>query len=425
MLENKTRLSNGVDGLFVKNTRFNTTLISFNFFLPLEKESVAVNALLPFMLTTSSKKYPDFSKLNLKLSKLYGAQLSASSEKVGDYQLLKMAVSVIGDKYTLDDESLTSQACELLSELIFEPNVENGTFLDEDVEREKRKAVQHIQGEMSEKRIYAKQRLIEEMYKDEPYGLPKCGTIEQVEKITGTELFAAWERMLKSAYCFVDVVSNALPIGFFDEISKRFDELERVDVTVMGKTEPTKKAEKVNTVTERLDVAQGKLVMGFSMERAEGETSQLPALVMTDIFGGAPYSRLFTNVREKMSLCYYCAASSVRVKGLLTVDSGVEEANVDKAQKEILNQLQIVKNGEFTDFEYESSLKGIADSLRTYNDSQELLDTWYSIKAVSGKFVSPDETAEKIASITKEQIIAAAKTVSLHTVYRLLPKEVK
>lgn len=425
MLENKTRLSNGVDGLFVKNTRFNTTLISFNFFLPLEKESVAVNALLPFMLTTSSKKYPDFSKLNLKLSKLYGAQLSASSEKVGDYQLLKMAVSVIGDKYTLDDESLTSQACELLSELIFEPNVENGTFLDEDVEREKRKAIQHIQGEMSEKRIYAKQRLIEEMYKDEPYGLPKCGTVEQVEKITGTELFAAWERMLKSAYCFVDVVSNALPIGFFDEISKRFDELERVDVTVMGKTEPTKKAEKVNTVTERLDVAQGKLVMGFSMERAEGETSQLPALVMTDIFGGAPYSRLFTNVREKMSLCYYCAASSVRVKGLLTVDSGVEEANVDKAQKEILNQLQIVKNGEFTDFEYESSLKGIADSLRTYNDSQELLDTWYSIKAVSGKFVSPDETAEKIASITKEQIIAAAKTVSLHTVYRLLPKEVK
>lgn len=425
MLENKTRLSNGVDGLFVKNTRFNTTLISFNFFLPLEKESVAVNALLPFMLTTGSKKYPDFSKLNLKLSKLYGAQLSASSEKVGDYQLLKMAVSVIGDKYTLDDESLTSQACELLSELIFEPNVENGAFSDSDVEREKRKAIQHIQGEMSEKRIYAKQRLIEEMYKNEPYGLPKCGTVEQVEKITGTELFAAWERMLKSAYCFVDVVSNALPTGFFDEISKRFDELERVDVTVMGKTEPTKKAEKVNTVTERLDVAQGKLVMGFSMERAEGETSQLPALVMTDIFGGAPYSRLFTNVREKMSLCYYCAASSVRVKGLLTVDSGVEEANVDKAQKEILNQLQIVKNGEFTDFEYESSLKGIADSLRTYNDSQELLDTWYSIKAVSGKFISPDETAEKIASITKEQIIAAAKTVSLHTVYRLLPKEVK
>lgn len=425
MLENKFELSNGVDGLFVKNTRFNTTLISFNFFLPLKKETVAVNALLPFMLTTGSKKYPDFSKLNLKLSRLYGATLSASSEKIGDYQMLKMAVSVIGDKYTLDDESLTFEACGLLSELIFEPNVENGAFLDADVEREKRKAIEHIQGEMSEKRIYAKQRLIEEMYKNEPYGLSKCGTVEQVEKITGQELFAAWENMLKSAYCFVDVVSNALPVGFFDEISNRFSSIQRKDVTVMGKTEPTKQAQKVNTVTERLDVAQGKLVMGFSMEKAKGEDAQLPALVMTDIFGGAPYSRLFTNVREKLSLCYYCAASSVRIKGLLTVDSGVEEANVDKAQKEILNQLEIVKNGEFTDFEYESSLKGIADSLRTYNDSQELLDSWYSIKAVSGKFVSPDETADKIATITKEQIIAAAKTVSLHTVYRLLPKEVK
>ncbi len=425
MLENKTLLSNGVDGLFVKNTRFNTTLISFNFFMPLDKETIAVNALLPFMLTTSSKKYPDFSKLNFKLSKLYGAQLSASSEKVGDYQLLKMAVSVIGDRYTLDGESLTFQACELLSELIFEPNTENGEFLDYDVQREKRKAIEHIRGEKSEKRIYAKQRLIEEMYKGEPYGLAKCGTEEQVEEITGKDLYVAWERMLKSAYCFVDVVSSALPTGFFDEISKKFSTIERENITVMGKTAPTKKADKVNTVTERLDVAQGKLVMGFSMEKPEGKDELLPALVMTDIFGGAPYSRLFTNVREKMSLCYYCSASSIRIKGLLTVDSGVEEANVDKASKEILNQLEIVKNGEFTDFEYESSLRGIADSLKSYNDSQEMLDVWYCMKAVSGNFVSPDETAEKIASITREQIVAVAKTVSLHTVYRLLPKEVK
>ena len=425
MLENKTQLSNGVDGFFVKNTRFNTTLISFNFFMPLAKETIAVNALLPFMLTTSSKKYPDFSKLNFKLSKLYGAHLSASSEKVGDYQMLKMAVSVIGDRYTLDGESLTSQACELLSELIFNPNAENGAFLEADVEREKRKAVEHIKGEKSEKRIYAKQRLIEEMYKDEPYGLAKCGTEEQVEKITGKDLYLAWEKMLQSAYCFVDVVSSSLPTGFFDEISKKFDTIERKDITVMGKTAPTKKAEKVNTVTERLDVAQGKLVMGFSMEKSNNTSDLLPALVMTDIFGGAPYSRLFTNVREKLSLCYYCSASSIRIKGLLTVDSGVEEANVDKAQQEILNQLSIVKNGEFTDFEYESSLKGIADSLRTYNDSQELLDAWYCMKAVSGKFKSPDETAEQIGSITREEIVAAAKTVELHTVYRLLPKEVK
>ena len=147
MLENKITLSNGVDGFFVKNNRFNTTLISFNFFLPLKKDTVAVNALLPFMLTTSSKKYPDFSKLNLKLSRLYGAHLSASSEKAGDYQLLKMAISVIGDKYTLDEESLTVEACDLLSELIFEPNIENGAFLEADLEREKRKAIEHIQGE--------------------------------------------------------------------------------------------------------------------------------------------------------------------------------------------------------------------------------------------------------------------------------------
>ena len=163
--------------------------------------------------------------------------------------------------------------------------------------------------------------------------------------------------------------------------------------------------------------------MGFSCDMYGDDDLSLPLMVMCDIFGGGPYSRLFSNVREKMSLCYYCSASSVRYKGLLTVDSGVEVKNAQKAQDEILNQLEIIKKGEFSDFEFDSSIKSICDSLNTYNDSQNSLDLWYALKINNQNLYSPEDIAEKIKKITKEDVIYAAKGVKLHTVYKLLPKE--
>ena len=416
-------LSNGVEGLFIKSTRFNTTLISCNFYLPIKRESVAENALLPFILTSCSKKYPNFSKLNYKLNKLYGANLDASAEKFGDFQLLKMKISVINDRFTLDGESLVKQAAELICGLIFEPSVENGAFLDSDVEREKRKAIEHIKGEYSEKRIYARKRLIEEMYKDEPYGVDKCGKIEEVEKITGESLYKAWENLLKTAFIRFHVVGSEVPAGLFEYITEKFSAAERENIPDCKLTLPTKPAVQVNTVTEKMNVNQGKLVMGFSSEMYGNDDSTMPLLVMGDIFGGGPYSRLFTNVREKMSLCYYCSASSTRIKGLIMVDSGVETMNAEKAEKEILNQLEIIKKGEFSDFEFESSKKSICDSFNGYNDSQNSIDAWYTLKVNNDKVYSPSDVAEMVKNVSREEVIKAANGVKLHTVYKLLPAD--
>lgn len=415
-------LAQGVEGLFIKNERFNTTLVSCNIYIPLKAETASLYALLPFILTSCSKKYPDFSRLNYKLNRMYGARLDASAEKYGDYQLLRLNVSVINDKFCLDGESLVKQASELLLGLIFEPNTENGEFMESDVAREKRKAIEHIKGEYSEKRIYAKNRLIWEMYKDSDYGVPKCGTVADVEKITGKTLYSAWQKMLKTALIRFQVVGIAVPTGLFEEISKRFAGVERENITDCKSSLPTKAAKEVNYVDEFMDVNQGKLCMGFSSEVFGNDEKSLPLMVMSDIFGGGPYSRLFANVREKLSLCYYCSASSIRQKGLVTVESGIETENAEKAKTEILNQLEIVKKGEFSDFEFESSKKSICDSLNTYNDSQGLLDMWYALKINNDNLYSPCDIAEKIKLVTKQDVVAAAKGVKLHTVYRLLPK---
>ena len=418
-------LSNGAEGLFIKNERFNTTSVSFNFYLPLSGDTAAEYALLPFILTTCGAEYPDFSVLNYKLSRLYGASLDASAEKLGDYQLLRIRISVIDDKYTFENESLLSRATDMLLSLIFNPKAENGAFCESDLNREKRKAIEHIKGEISEKRIYAKNRLIEEMYKGKPYGVPKCGTAEYVERVTGEGLYTAWKNMLEKAFIRVQVIGSSLPSRFFETIAERLDGISRAEITDCKLNEPTAPIEKPNEFTERMAVKQGKLVMGFSSDLCGDDDVSLPLMVMTDIFGGGPYSKLFSNVREKMSLCYYCSASAVRQKGLITVDSGVEAENADKAKTEILNQLDAVKKGEFTDFEYEASLKSLRDSLNSYNDSQVMLDTWYALKAGNKTLYSPEEIGEKISAITREDIINAAKGIKLHTVYTLLPKEEK
>ena len=203
----------------------------------------------------------------------------------------------------------------------------------------------------------------------------------------------------------------------------KFETLERHNITDYKACAPAKPAKKVNTVFEKMDVKQGKIVMGFSTDMYGDDDVSLPLMVMCDIFGGGPYSRLFTNVREKMSLCYYCAARSIRFKGLLMVDSGVEVENADKAIDEILNQLEIMKKGEFSDSEFESSIKSICDSLNTYYDSQGALDLWYALKICNENIYSPQDIIEKIKQITREDVIYAARGVNLHTVYKLLPRE--
>ncbi len=418
-------LGDGVEGLFVENARFNTTLLSFHFYLPMQEETVAENALLPYVLTSCSAHYSDFSKLNYKLHSLYGATLSAEVGKMGDYQTLRMSISVINDAFALDDTSTVASAAELLASLLFAPALDGEAFRQADVAREKRQMLDRIASEKSDKRRYARARLTEEMFAGSPFGLSKYGREEQVEAITPAGLFEAWNRLLTTAFIRVQIVGKVLPRGVFEAIAAAMSAIKRTDIVSLGGTAPAQKAKQVREVTETQDVAQGKLVLGFASEQHGGDRETLPLFVMADVFGGGPYSRLFSNVREKLSLCYYCAASLVKSKGFLMVDSGVEAQNADRAKEEILNQLQVMQQGEFETSDFEASKRSICDMLRSYSDNLSMIDLWYASRVREQSPMSPDELAKAVAGVTREEGAAAARGVSLHTVYMLMPKEAK
>ncbi len=410
-------LANGVDGLFVENKRFNTTLVSFNFYLPLSNDNLSANALLPYVLTSCSEKYESFTQLNTALNMLYGADLSVAVNKIGDAQVIKMSIAVINDEYSMTNEPIIDKATELLMELIFNPKLIGNEFYADDTEREKRKVREHILGEINDKRRYARKRLIEEMFSGYTYAHSVYGTVDSLEIVTGKELYSAWCNLLRCAYVRVQLVGKRLPSGFFEKISEKFSVNDRVVSDDYRNISHLDSCDKVKYVNDTMAVSQGKLVMGFTSDLWGKDAYALT--VASDIFGGGTYSGLFANVREKLSLCYYCSASANRNKGYLVVDSGVEFDKAKKAEEEILNQLQMVKNGEFDQFTFEASIKNINNMLLSSYDSLGALENWYASHIFTRKVESPEEVAKIISMVTREEVIEAANGIKLHTVYNL------
>ena len=307
--------------------------------------------------------------------------------------------------------------------MIFNPSVKNGAFSDEDVKREKRKTMERIEGEINDKRSFAKTRLLNEMFLPDPYGIFTYGTVEDVSRLDSKTLYSAWQRLLKSAYVRVNVVGEKFPEGLFETLKENFAKIERNDITDPEKTTPLKTRKEVKVVEERYNVTQGKLSMGFSSETYGQGVKTFPLLLATDIFGGGPYSKLFTNVREKQSLCYYCSASSVRQKGFMVVSSGIDDKNAERVIDAVLKELSAVQNGDFEEFALNASKKAITDSLNAYYDSSVALDAWYGTNFSKEEILTPEAAIEAINNISKEEIMNAAKGLKLHTVYKLLSQE--
>lgn len=420
----KFNLSKGVDGLFIEDYRFNTTLVSFNFYVPLDEKYYEDYALLPYVLSSCCDEYKTFRELNTALGNLYGATLSGGAVKFMDYQRISLTVSVINDRFALENESIVSKAASLLASLIFAPSLNGEAFTAEDVQREKIQMLDRIRGEINNKRGFARAKTLSLMFEGDPYALPRFGREEQMLGVSGKSLFAAWSKMLREAYVSINVVGEKMPEGIFSAASSAFSAISRENI-LSFKGFKTPNLAKESELCEKMEIAQGKLVMGFSIGKVDCEKNTAPVTVMADIFGGGPYSCLFANVREKLSLCYYCACTPLKSKGIMLVDSGVEAANVNKARAEILNQLEIMKKGEFSREQFDSSIRNICDTIKSVGDSQEGISSWYASRVFDSSIGTPEQLIESIKAVTPESVKQAAADVKLHTVYSLLPKEDK
>ena len=412
-------ICDGVNFRSIRDTKFKTMRISAHLIVPMSRQTAAENALLPFLLSRASREYPDFTKLGQRLAELYGASLNADVQKLGDLQVLSLSASGIADRYALEGEAISGELAKLLCSILFDPPLVDGLFPEDGFEQEKRQTMELIDSEYSDKRTYARQRCEAIMCADEPYGVNRYGGKEDIARVERPALTAAWKRLLDTAKIELMVLGDCDPAPVYEGFRAAFETLgsrKTADCT----TKVVRSAEKVNTVTEKMDVAQGKLVMGFRTGTATPDEEVPATRLMAALFGGTPNSKLFLNVREKLSLCYYCSASYNSMKGIMLVQSGVEVKNMERAKEEILRQLDEVKQGNFDESEVEAAKMSLCNSYRTLSDSLGGLENWYLSQTFASHSQQPDEAAAQINAVTRQEIIDAANRVTLDTVYCLV-----
>ena len=397
--------------------RFKTGILSVNLVVPLAG-NVAEKSLLPSLLCASCAEYPDLLSLNRRLAELYGAELTPSASKHGENLVLRITMTMIGDRFALDGESISVECARLLCKALFEPNVENGAFRPDEVAREKRIRLDRIEALKSSKRAYAQKQMLELMCADEAYSLSVLGEEEDISALTPEQLYASWQDLLKTAFVQLQVVGDlevepitALFREYFDRVEDRH--------VVRGETVVIPFAKTVKRGEEEQDIAQSKLVMGFRCGMHEPFENYAAMRTFTDLFGGGTYSRLFVNVREKQSLCYYCAARLTAAKGILTVQSGVETENAERAEKEILKQLDEMKAGGVTAEDLEKSKRSMEDFFLSVFDTPEELDGWLFSQVTDDEFQTPEDLVADMKEVTVEQVIEMANNISLDTVFLL------
>ncbi|MBO5912235.1 MAG: insulinase family protein [Clostridia bacterium] len=410
--------TSGISYSFIPTNRFKTTLISVGFYLPLSKNN-ASNALTLSLMKSGTEALSDTYLLNRKLASLYGAGITSWVAKQGDCQELRIGITVNDNKYSLNGENVVDEAGALLCDMIFGRFISGSNFPKDAIAREKRLLCEAIEGKLNDKRTYARNRCEEIMCEGEPYGLAQEGTVDEVNAVTDNDIRLSLEKMLKTAFISVLVIGAKEPTLFAERFFECVNSVRREFKSLPSDT--VSAAGELREVTETMPVKQGKVVLGLRSPNGGNDRDTVANWVMGDIFGGGPYSKLFCNVREKMSLCYYCSARPVRRKGIILVDSGVEDANIESAKAAILDQLNDMVNGNFSDKDITSSKLSMCDSIRSAESEQESLARWYAARALEESPASPSEICELITSVTKEDIMNAAKTFTLDTVYILRP----
>ncbi len=407
-------VSKNNDVYFIKSDKFKTFSVSFHFVTPLSEEDVSKNALFPFLLKQGSEKYPDMKSLNACLQRYYGGIFDVSARKNGDNQIIEFRFEFLREKFC--EEGHTKKVLSFIKEVLTNPLVKDGGFLTEYVEREKKNLIDYINGIINDKREYTAVRIVEEMFSGENYALFEYGKPEILEKQNGKTLYEQYRKIFDNAPLIVFVHGDVCEEDFiaaFDELLNK----KRDDIL------PTKlydkNLDKVHIKKEKQDVVQGKFALGLSTGVKSDEDDYYALTLLNGVFGSGPTSKLFMNVREKLSLCYYVYSRLNRLKGVMYISTGTDRENFDSAYKEIFAQLDDCKNGNITDEEIDFARKFIISVLKQTNDSQRTVCEFYLTGIFSGRMISPEEYIDILLKLTKDDLVRVANKIKLQTEYYL------
>ncbi len=403
---------------YIEFSKSKNDRVSVYFRNPLCEKDAAANAVLMPLLLNGSAKYPDVTAISEKLQDLYGASLHDTNVKHGQEQIIGLSISFLNSRFTLGGEDNLSDCVALLGELLLNPVTENGVFSDEYVKIERNNLITEIKAEINDKGSYARRKCTEFLCGEDTFKTDINGTIETANSLTPSSVYENYLRIISCS-----------PIEVFyagTEKAERVVECLKLHLGFpRGEVRPVDAATKIAAksepavVTEQMNVVQGKLSMGFTTDITAADESYSAMSIFCTMYGVIPTSKLFMNVREKLSLCYYCNCSYLSPKGIMIVNAGIETDKKQMAQDEILGQLEEMKQGNFTDEEMEFARQALVNAFTSVDDSSGELIGWWLRQICSGTEVSPAQAIERYMAVTREDVIRAGANVKLGSVFFL------
>ena len=424
-----------------ENNKFKTNEIAVFVTIKQTQENATKNALIPAVLRRGSANFQNQLEISKKLENMYGANFNCGVDKSGDYIILKFFIETINNEYSDSKENLAQEAFNLLTDIVFNPLIENDGFNINYVKQEKDNLAKIINSKKDDKANYAYQRCVEEMFKNNPYGIYKYGSLQDLEKINEKNLYEYYLNIIRNSQIFIYIngknansinvdenINNNFKIAFNNNSNENNENDDFQEKNENAEIEDNKNTEikdnknvkivalqPINIVKEKLDVTQGKLIIGLN---APSENKYAVTMYNT-ILGGGANSKLFQNVREKESLAYYASSRYIRRKDAIIIRTGIELANYDKAVKVIKEQLEEMKKGNISDYELSSAKTLILASLKLIPESQEDIMAFDFDQDVFNENLTFEQYYKKIENITANEIIDVANQVKINTIYYL------
>lgn len=414
----RLELRGGLSVNTVLDPKFKTNMINVRFLCEHDRGKSAAYALIPQILTSTNADCPDSALMNRRLNALYGAWMGGSSRQMGDIYELSMSISCLCDRYALDGEQISVDSAKLLLDCILSPALENGGFLISEFNTKKLDLLNQIDSEINDKLSYALNHAFNIAYRGEPSADRFFGTRDDVEALTPERAYEVYRDILNTARIEISFCGA----GPFDETEKLFTEaLARPEAVYAAPKyfAPSLCKETPEYGEINLDVQQADLILIFKTNGADHRA----VTVLSYLYGETPLSKLFLNVREKLSLCYFCSSAYIETKGVLYVVSGVAPENIKLAKDEIIRQLEAIKAGDFTDDDLLAAKLSLSNAYRSVGDKVNRLDEWYHTQVLKGTKDDPEDKLRKLYEVTRGEIIAAAEKIKLDTVFVLKNKE--
>ncbi len=397
--------------------RFKQGALSLQFIRPMCREEAALNALLPAVLLRGSRLHPDIRAITGRLDDLYGASVGNIVRRIGDYQTTGLYCGFIEDRFTLEGDAILAPMAAFLKELLLDPALDSGVFRTSFVEGEKKNLIATIESERNDKRAYANSQMIRILCRADSFGIPRLGEKEDVAAITPKALYEHYRKVLRESRVELFYVGSADAEAVAAMVRDIFKDIDRnyVNLPAQARFHWVEPGEEI----EEMEVAQGKLAMGFLSPITLRDKGFVPMQLLNLIFGAGMTSKLFMQVREKLSLCYDISSGYHGAKGILSVSAGIDSHQKDRVIQEVMAQLDACKAGDITDAELEAAKQAMFSSIRSIHDTPGSIEGFYGSSALSGMSLTPEEYRTAVAETTVADVAEAARSVELHTVYFL------